>query len=62
MGRKMKNPLMRFREVVTHVEALRKTPYGRSGGALRNFSAMELGAMAIKSLAAHRGQSGPVGC
>ncbi len=48
LGRKMKNPHARFREVVC-VEACR-TPYGRSGGALKNFSAMELGAMAIKEV------------
>jgi len=48
MGRKMKNPHTRFREVVCAKNSL--TPYGRSGGALKNFSAMELGAMAIKEV------------
>jgi len=48
MGRIMKNPHKKFREVVC-VEACR-TPYGRSGGALKDFSAMELGAMAIKEV------------
>jgi acetyl-CoA C-acetyltransferase len=48
MGRKIKNPHKKFREVVC-VEACR-TPYGRSGGALKDFSAMELGALAIKEV------------
>ncbi len=48
MGRKIKNPHKQFREVVC-VEACR-TPYGRSGGALKDFSAMELGALAIKEV------------
>jgi len=48
MGRIIKNPHKKFREVVC-VEACR-TPYGRSGGALKDFSAMELGAMAIKEV------------
>ncbi|PKN04838.1 MAG: acetyl-CoA C-acyltransferase, partial [Deltaproteobacteria bacterium HGW-Deltaproteobacteria-9] len=48
MGRAMKNPHKKFREVVC-VEACR-TPYGRSGGALKDFTAMELGAMAIKEV------------
>ena len=46
MGRIIKNPHRKFREVVC-VEACR-TPYGRVGGALKDFTAMELGAMAIK--------------
>lgn len=57
MGRKMKNPHARFREVVC-VEACR-TPYGRSGGALKNFSAMELGAMAIKEVLRRTGAKWP---
>ncbi len=48
MGRKIKNPHKKFREVVC-VEACR-TPYGRSGGALKDLSAMELGALAIKEI------------
>jgi acetyl-CoA C-acetyltransferase len=48
MGRKIKNPHKKFREVVC-VEACR-TPYGRAGGALKDFSAMELGALAIKEV------------
>jgi acetyl-CoA C-acetyltransferase len=48
MGRIMKNPHKKLREVVC-VEACR-TPYGRSGGALKDFSAMELGALAIKEV------------
>jgi acetyl-CoA C-acetyltransferase len=46
MGRIIKNPHRKFREVVC-VEACR-TPYGRAGGALKGFMAMELGAMAIQ--------------
>ncbi|HUH66130.1 MAG TPA: acetyl-CoA C-acyltransferase [Syntrophales bacterium] len=48
MGRKIKNQFKNFREVVC-VEACR-TPYGRFGGALKDFSAAELGALAIKEL------------
>ncbi|OPY89318.1 MAG: Acetyl-CoA acetyltransferase [Syntrophaceae bacterium PtaU1.Bin231] len=48
MGRKMKNPHSKFREVVC-VGACR-TPYGRMGGALREFTAMELGALAIREV------------
>ena len=48
MGRKIKNPHKKFREVVC-VEACR-TPYGRAGGALKDFSAVELGALAIKEV------------
>ncbi|HPK54345.1 MAG TPA: thiolase family protein, partial [Smithellaceae bacterium] len=48
MGRKIKNPHKGFREVVC-VGACR-TPYGRAGGALKDFSAMELGALAIKEV------------
>jgi acetyl-CoA C-acetyltransferase len=47
LGRKRK-PSPGLREVVI-VEACR-TPYGRFGGALRGFSAPELGALAIKEL------------
>jgi acetyl-CoA C-acetyltransferase len=46
MGRKIKNQYRNFREVVV-VEACR-TPYGRFGGALKDLSAPELGALAIK--------------
>lgn len=46
MGRIIPNPHRKFREVVC-VEACR-TPYGKAGGALKDFSAMELGALAIK--------------
>ncbi len=48
MGRKIKNPHKKFREVVC-VEACR-TPYGRAGGALKDFSAVELGALAIQEV------------
>jgi len=48
MGRKIKNQFRNFREVVV-VEACR-TPYGKFGGALRDFSAAELGALAIKEV------------
>jgi len=48
MGRKIKNVHKKFREVVC-VAACR-TPYGRVGGALKDFSAMELGALAIKEV------------
>ena len=48
MGRKIKIPHKKFREVVC-VAACR-TPYGRAGGALKDFSAMELGALAIKEV------------
>jgi acetyl-CoA C-acetyltransferase len=48
MGRKIKNQSRNFREVVV-VEACR-TPYGKFGGALRDFSAAELGALAIKEV------------
>ena len=48
MGRKIKNPHKKFREVVC-VEACR-TPYGRAGGALKDFSAMELGALAVQEV------------
>jgi len=48
MGKKIKNPHKKFREVVC-VEACR-TPYGRAGGALKDYSAMELGALAIKEV------------
>jgi len=48
MGRKMKNPHKKFREVVC-VEACR-TPYGRVGGALKDFPAVDLGALAIKEI------------
>jgi len=48
MGRKIKNTCRNFREVVI-VEACR-TPYGRSGGALKDYKAQELGAMAIKEV------------
>lgn len=46
MGRKIANTFQLMREVVV-VEACR-TPYGRFGGMLKNFTAPELGAMAIK--------------
>lgn len=59
MGRKMKNPHNKFREVVC-VEACR-TPYGRAGGMLKDLSAMELGALAIKEvLARTKGKVKPV--
>ena len=48
MGRKIKNQFKSFREVVV-VQACR-TPYGRFGGALKGFSAAELGALAIKEV------------
>lgn len=48
MGRKIKNQYRKFREVVV-VEACR-TPYGRFGGALKEFTAPELGALAIKEV------------
>ncbi|HON59609.1 MAG TPA: thiolase family protein [Smithella sp.] len=48
MGRRLKNVHKNFREVVC-VEACR-TPYGRAGGALKDFSAMELGALAIQEV------------
>ena len=48
MGRRIKNVHKQFRDVVC-VEACR-TPYGRAGGALKDFSAMELGALAIKEV------------
>ena len=48
MGRKIKNQYRNFREVVV-VEACR-TPYGRFGGVLKDFTAMELGALAIKEV------------
>ncbi len=46
IGRIIKNPHRKFREVVC-VEACR-TPYGRAGGSLKDFTAMDLGALAIK--------------
>jgi len=46
MGRAFANPHVRFREIVC-VEACR-TPYGKVGGALKGFPAVELGALAIK--------------
>lgn len=48
MGRKISNCVKNFREVVI-VEACR-TPYGRLGGALREYTAAELGAMAIQEV------------
>lgn len=48
MGKKIKNKIKDFREVVI-VEACR-TPYGRSGGALKGLTAVELGALAIKEV------------
>lgn len=48
MGRKIKNQYRNVREVVV-VEACR-TPYGRFGGALKDFTAPELGALAIKEV------------
>lgn len=48
MGRKITNQFKNFREIVV-VEACR-TPYGRSGGVLKDFTAMELGAMAIQEV------------
>ncbi|MCX7816676.1 MAG: thiolase family protein [Syntrophales bacterium] len=46
MGRKTKNTYKNLREVVC-VEACR-TPYGRFGGALKDYDAAQLGALAIK--------------
>lgn len=48
MGRKIKNQSKNLREVVC-VEACR-TPYGVFGGSLKDFSAPELGALAIKEV------------
>ncbi|MBW2676795.1 MAG: acetyl-CoA C-acyltransferase, partial [Deltaproteobacteria bacterium] len=48
MGRSIKNTMKDFREVVI-VEACR-TPYGRAGGKLKEYTAMELGAMAIQEV------------
>jgi acetyl-CoA C-acetyltransferase len=48
MGRKIKSQFKAVREVVV-VEACR-TPYGRFGGALKDFTAPELGALAIKEV------------
>jgi acetyl-CoA C-acetyltransferase len=48
MGRKLQSPYRKFRDVVV-VEACR-TPYGRFGGALKDFTAPELGALAIKEV------------
>ncbi|MDD5234370.1 MAG: thiolase family protein [Syntrophales bacterium] len=48
MGRKIGNQFKKFREVVC-VEACR-TPYGTFGGSLKNFAAVELGALAIKEV------------
>jgi len=48
MGRKIKSQFKSVREVVV-VEACR-TPYGRFGGALKDFTAPELGALAIKEV------------
>ena len=48
MGRKIKSQFKNVREVVV-VEACR-TPYGRFGGALKDFTAPELGALAIKEV------------
>jgi acetyl-CoA C-acetyltransferase len=48
MGRKIKNQFKAVREVVV-VEACR-TPYGRFGGGLKDFTAPELGALAIKEV------------
>ncbi|HAR97449.1 MAG TPA: acetyl-CoA C-acyltransferase [Syntrophus sp. (in: bacteria)] len=47
-GRKIENAFKALREVVL-VEACR-TPYGRAGGALKGFTAPELGALAIKEV------------
>ena len=48
MGRKIKNKFRNVREVVV-IEACR-TPYGRFGGAFKDFTAPELGALAIKEV------------
>lgn len=48
MGRRFKNQYRKFREVVV-IEACR-TPYGRFGGGLKDFTAPELGALAIKEV------------
>jgi len=48
MGRKPSSTMKQFREVVV-IEACR-TPYGRVGGALRDYTASELGAMAIQEV------------
>jgi acetyl-CoA C-acetyltransferase len=48
MGRKIKNQFKNVREVVV-IEACR-TPYGRFGGALKDFTAPDLGALAIKEV------------
>ncbi len=48
MGRIIKNQSKKFREVVC-VEACR-TPYGTFGGSLKDFQAVELGALAIKEV------------
>ena len=48
MGRKYKNQYRNFREVFV-IEACR-TPYGRFGGGLKDFTAPELGALAIKEV------------
>jgi len=48
MGRRLQNSYRKFRNVVV-VEACR-TPYGRFGGALKDFTAPELGALAIKEV------------
>ena len=48
MGRKIKNQFRNVREVVV-IEACR-TPYGRFGGAFKDFTAPELGALAIKEV------------
>ena len=48
MGRKTGNRFKDFREVVV-VEACR-TPYGRYGGALKEFTAAQLGALSIKEV------------
>ena len=56
MGRKIKNQFKNVREVVV-VEACR-TPYGRFGGALKDFTAPELGALAIKEVIRRTGSKG----
>ncbi|MBN2568112.1 MAG: thiolase family protein [Deltaproteobacteria bacterium] len=48
MGKKIKNPAKNLREVVC-VEACR-TPYGKFGGQLAEYEAVELGAMAIQEV------------
>ncbi|RLC31593.1 MAG: acetyl-CoA C-acyltransferase [Deltaproteobacteria bacterium] len=48
MGRKIKNRMKEYREVVV-VEACR-TPYGRFGGGLKGLDACELGALAIQEV------------